>query len=253
MFVGSSLEDGLMKVLRERLSYLGYHVRGGQIPVGGSNPAWDGYLDGLIDVRVGETWTKPFVLEIKTKSGYGADLFYDTPQPDDSYMIQLGLYLKDLHEKGVTNEGCFLYLLLSDKHFGTMVCVSCHYDASTEEIISTEYVNSDGTSGTLKGRTSIKSALERWTALDAYIEKKETPAGEYKYKEPLTREALASLSDSKLLKIMEGSLVYGHWRPKYSRYKNKQLEVDGVVPEVTSDEQGAARVEYHRRHPRSKK
>ena len=78
------------------------------------------------------------------------------------------------------------------------------------------------------------------------------PAGEYKYKYELTPEILRDMPDAKLKKLVEGNIIYGDWQPLYSRYKNKQLLVDGIVPERTEAEIALARAEYRRRHPRSK-
>jgi len=167
-------------------------------------------------------------------------------------MTQLGLYLKDLHEKGVTNHGCFLYVLLSDKNFGELITVNCFYDADTCTIKATDFVASDGRSGPLNVSQDLNAALERWKGLDTNLREGVAPKGEYSYKHELTPELLRDISDPKLKKIVEGSLVFGDWQVLYSRWKNKQLAIDGVIPERTVEEKALARAEYKRRHPRSK-
>jgi len=160
--------------------------------------------------------------------------------------------LRDLHHKGVTNHGLFLYLLLSDNHFGMLVSIYSQYDEKTDSVICTHAERSDGTNYTLDTSLCLTGALDRWRLLDKYLADNRLPAGEYQYKYPLTQEVLREIPDAKLKKIAEGGLIFGDWQPVYSRYKNKQLLVDNIVPERTEDEKALARAEYKRRHPRSK-
>lgn len=252
MLIGSAIEDGLVKAVLSKLSFFGYHLRGTQVPVGGSNPAWDGYLDGLLAKQNEDGKWEQFVVEIKTKSGFGADLFYRNPEPSPEYMTQIGLYLKDCHEKGVTNKGLFVFVLLSDSTIGNIVLINVHYDASTNTAHATDWINSDLQTGNLNTSIDLTVSLERWNRLNRHIAEGTVPAPEYKYKYPLTEESVRELSDAKLKKIIEGAIVHGDWQPLYSRYKNKQLEADGLTPERTEEELQVARSEYKRRHPRSK-
>ncbi len=252
MLIGKGIEDAVVGAAYNQLALFGYFSRGSQIAVGGSNPDWNGYLDGLFAKQNAAGVWEQFVVEIKTKSGYGADLFARNPEPSQEYMTQLGLYLKDLHEKGVTNKGCFLFILLSDNTIGTMITVDVHYDPVSKHAIASTWNSTDGQSGEVSTSVDLEAALERWRKLDKAIAAGEVPAGEYKYKYDLTPEVLAELPDAKLKKIIEGSIVFGDWQPLYSRYKNKALEADGLKPERTQEELEAARQEYRRRHPRSK-
>ncbi len=253
MLVGSAVEDGITKNVLSKLSFLGHHVLGTQVPVGGSNPDWDGYLDALMAKPTEDGNWEKYVVEIKTKSGYGANFFYDDPVPTDDYLVQLGLYLKDLSEKGVTNKGCLFYVLLSDKHFGTVVQINCVFEDNTLFVQDANY--SDGKTKALNISYDMKKPLTRMLALNEYLRTNNTPDGEYDYKYDLTPEVLRDtkeLSDARLKKIIAGQIVYGSWRPLYSRYKNKQLKLDGITPERTAEEKSLARAEYKRRHPRSK-
>lgn len=251
MMVGNAVEDGIVKNLLSRLHFIGWHIIGTQVPVGGSNPNWDGYLDVLMAKKTEAGWDK-FVVEIKSKSGFGADLFWQKPEPSPEYMTQLGLYLRDLHNKGVTDHGLFLYLLLSDSHFGEFVSVYSQYDPKTDSVICTHAERSDGTTYSLDTSLCLTGALERWRVLDKHLANNTVPAGEYQYKYPLTSETLQEIPDAKLKKIAEGSLIFGDWQPMYSRFKDKQLALDGIVPERTEEERNLARAEYRKRHPRSK-
>ena len=252
MMVGSAVEDGLVKTILSRLHFVGWHIIGTQVAVGGSNPNWDGYLDALMARKLEDgSWDK-FVLEIKTKSGYGADLLWRKPEVSPEYMTQLGLYLRDLHSKGVTDHGSFLYVLLSDANFGQLVVFNCRYDSKSDSIICYEAERSDGSHFKLNLTLDLAAALDRWKQLDRHLASNTVPRGEYHYKYPLTQELLREIPDAKLKKIVEGTLVYGDWQPVYSRFKNKQIQVDGIVPERTDEEKSLARAEYKRRHPRSK-
>ena len=251
MMVGDAIEKGLVDALISKLHYLGYHLRSVQGSVGGSNPNWNGYLDALIDQRVDGGW-RPFVVEIKSKSGIGANFFYDRPEPSKEYMTQLGLYLHDLYNKKGITDGCFLYLLLSDKHFGTLVQVNCKYDPETTTIRAYSFSNTDGRMGNISASVNITDALARWVKLEEHIKNKDVPKGEYRYKHDLTQEMLRSISDNQLKKLIEGKAVIGDWNVIYSRYFDKQLEADGVSKGRSLQEKKIALVEYIRRHPKSK-
>jgi len=251
MLVGNAIEDGIVKSVLSRLHFVGWHIIGTQVPVGGSNPNWDGYLDLLMAKQTESGWDK-FVVEVKTKSGYGADLFWQKPEPSPEYMTQLGLYLRDLHSKGVTDHGLFLFILLSDANFGKLVTINSHYEPKSDSIICSTAERSDGSSYNVNASLNLASALERWRLLDSHLANNTVPAGEYQYKYPLTQDLLREIPDPKLKKIAEGGLIFGDWQPVYSRYKNKQLLIDGIVPERTEEEKALARAEYKRRHPRSK-
>jgi hypothetical protein len=192
------------------------------------------------------------VVEIKSAYGFGADEFAKTFTIKDDYMAQLGLYLKDLDSKGVTNLGSFLFVLVSDKNFGTLVEVDCEYVREDNTIYARSAFTSLGDEVELSQKLSLDIVFERFAKLDEALAKKRCPPGEYVYKTPLTQELLDSLSDYKLRAMLQGERVEGSWRPKYSRYKDKQLAVDGISPGYTNEELGVIRKEYLERHPKSK-
>lgn len=252
MMCGDALESGIVSSMLSRMHLLGYHLLGTQVPVGGSNPNWNGYIDALMARRNTEGNWEKFVVEIKTKSGFGANFFYDKPAPSAEYMTQLGLYLKDMYEKQGVTQGMFVYLLLSDKYFGTLVTIDCQYDPESQIIRATKACTSDGKTYPLNVSQDIGQALKRWVKLDKALAAGQVPAGEYQYKRELTDAVLEELSDYKLKQLMEGTALIGDWQVLYSRYKNKQVEADGVTPERTPREKALAWQEYRRRHPRAK-
>lgn len=252
MAIGSAIEDGLVNSVLSKLHIKGYHLLDTQVPVGGSNPNWDGYMDAFMAERGKLGEMTPFVLEIKTKSGYGANMFYENPTPDKSYMIQLGLYLKNAYEQKKITHGAFLYVLLSDAHFGTMVQVNCVYNPELQTVTAYDFEDSDGRTGALGFEVDLLEALARWDKLNEHIEKKEVPPGEYRYRYPINVDSLKNMSDTALKKLIDGVASPGDWQVRYSRYKDKQLAIDQISAEITEEERMLARQEYRRRHPRSK-
>ncbi len=251
MMVGNAVEAELVKTVLSQLHWFGYHPVGDQIAVGSSAPTIDGYLDYMLAVKEGDKFN-PFVLEIKTKSGYGADLFMNNFEPSQDYMSQLGIYLRDLTDKGVTSEGIFLYVLLSDKNFGQMVQLNCRYDKDTDMITCYSGESSTGVFKKLAYTYRVGNSIERFKRLDEHLEGKTVPDPDYSYKHVLTPEYLESLSDHKMRSMIKGDSIGGDWQPLYSRYKNKQLEVDGMPAGRTEEEITILRTEYRRRHPKSK-
>lgn len=251
MLVGDAVERQLVKDIFENLHWFGYHPIGGQIAVGTSNPDINGYLDYMLAVKEGDTFN-PFVIEVKTKSGYGADLFMGTFEPSQDYMSQLGLYLREMTEKKVTSNGMFLYVLLSDKYFGHIVQLNCRYDAATDQIVCYEGMASDGSYKKLNYTYKVGDTLARFKKLDEHLANNIIPEPDYKYKYDLTEDFITKLSDYKLRRMINREALGGDWQPLYSKYKDKQLEVDGTPLERTDEEIGILRAEYLRRHPKSK-
>ena len=252
MMVGSGVEHQLVKEYIEQLHWYGVHSRGSQIPVGSSNPNIDGNLDGLLYEKKADGKFIPFVLEIKTKSGYGADMFYNQPVPTDEYMAQLGLYLKDLHEKKVTSRGCFLYVLLSDKHFGKLVQVDCHYDAESNSIFATKASYSDGEERQLDVQFNLQQVFDRLKELEKHVADKVPPKPDYQYKYPLSPEMLAEQSDYTLKAMLQGHKILGDWQPRYSKFLTKNIAFDNIERGYSDEEMQMIRKEYLTRHPKSK-
>lgn len=252
MWLGSTIEDGVSRFVRERLHYFGLHLRGTQISAGGSNPSFDCYLDGIVDERIGDKWGKTYVLEIKTKSGYGADLLLRSMEPSIEYMIQLGLYLQDTHKKGITNEGIFVYIPLSDNTIGDILFVYCRYDEATNTIEAYRGDTLLGDSRDISFKYDIGVAARRANLLEKHVADGVTPKCEYPYKAKLTPEFLEQCSDAHISKAIKGEKILGNWQGAYSKFLNKRLEVDGEVRQYTEEEISLLRKEYLKRHPRSK-
>lgn len=251
MFIGSALEDGLVKEYLSNLGIINVHLLGTQVPVGSSNPNWNGYLDALVGILEDGKLEK-YCLEIKTKTGFGASLMARQMEPQDSHLAQIGLYLKDLHNKDVTNEGILLYYLLADSAIGCMVAIHCRYNPEKDEVEAYFAENTQGKAKQVSFKQSIGAIEARWLKLEQHIKDGTCPPGDFKYKHDYTPEYLRTLSDARIKKIISNSAVVGDWQVIYSPYKDKQFEVDGITPGNTMEERRRALVEYKRRYPKSK-
>jgi hypothetical protein len=262
MLVGNAVEAQLVKEILSDMHWYGIHLAGTQVQVGGTNPSFDGNLDALISERQDDGSFKTHVLEIKTKSGFGADALmdgmqYTTPptpafQPSEEYLAQLGLYLKDLHEKGITDSGSLLYVLLSDAYFGVLVQFLCHYDPKINHIVCTEVITSTGIQQELDIRLDMGMVLKRLLYVDECVAKKQMPPGEFTYKYPLTPELLDAQSDATLRKMFEGKKILGAWQARYSGYLDANLKADGVERSYNAEEMKMITREYLKRHPKSR-
>lgn len=251
MLAGKSIEEGLTKYVLENTHWFGIHSYGGeQISVGGSNPSVNGYLDGLLVERKGDTFGTPMVMEVKLKTGYGAEMFKQSYDPGENYLAQLGYYLRDLSEKGITNQGFFLFFLASDKSWGEMVQVDCHYENGV--VYATKARHIDGTEKDINFSLELDPILERLRGLEEAIEKKELPPAEHFYKKPLTPELVAGLSDAHLRKAIKGEKIIGDWQIAYSSYKDKHIELEGSSREYTESELQILKDELKRRYPKSR-
>lgn len=255
MLVGTAVENELIRTVFSDLHWYGIHLEGTQVTVGpemSDVPVWDGALDALLSKKQEDGTYQRYVLEIKTKSGYGADLLAASFEPSQEYLAQLGLYLKDLSKKGVTDQGCLFYVLMSDKNFGTLVQVYCRYDANTDEIVAFSGQSSAGESKDLDFRVKISDIEERFLLLDKHLKEGKEPKGEFKYKYDLTPELLESQSDAKLRQMAANQLVLGDWNVKYSRYKDLQLKVDKIALGYTEEEIAKIKTYYRKLHPKSR-
>lgn len=252
MLVGSAVEAQLVKEIFGDLHWDGIHLEGTQCQVGGSSPAWDGSLDVLLKEKQEDGTYRGYVVEIKTKSGYGADELLRTLEPAKEYLAQLGLYLRDLSAKENITTGCLFYVLLSDKHFGQVLQFHCTYDSVLDEVRCVGVEGSHLAKQGLDVRLSLKEVLERFKALDVCVQEKVVPQAEYQYKFPLTTDLLASQTDNTLQKMLKGEKILGAWQPRYSGYLDKILKTDGISRQYSESEISLIRKEYLKRHPRSK-
>lgn len=254
MLVGSAVEAQLVKEYFSDLHWYGIHMLGTQGQVGGSNPDWDGSMDVLLANRKNEKdFDDPYVVEIKTKSGYGADLLYASAEVSEEYLAQLGLYLRHLDSKGITNQGCLFYVLLSDKNFGKVLQVDCHFDKASNTIHATEAIYSSGLDSRILNQSLCLDMVDQnFRYVDECLAKNEVPKPRYSYKLPLTEELLESLSDDKLRKMYRGDLVHGDWQARYSGWLSHNLKIDGVSRTYDEKDKKLIKDEYLKRHPKSK-
>lgn len=256
MAYGSAIGSYFQNYVFSRMFRQGYVLEAAEVKAGGSDPDINCYWDCLFS-HVDENGEKQyFIEELKTASGYGAKLLAESFEPKENYLVQLGIYLKNAHKKGLTVKGNLFYFLLNDRHVGSVVRINCYYDPKTDEIVA--YKGTRTSNGTVLGdtkvltqRVSLAAAEEKLRKLDKYIADEVVPPGDYQYKYPVTPESVAQWSDSVLLKAVKG-IVHGDWQVKYSGYKDLQLETDGVSPGYTDEEMRIIKAEKRKRTPNSK-
>lgn len=255
MFMGKAVEEAITKHVFSNLHFFGIHFYScEQIPIGASNPNVNGLLDGLARERLPDgSLSAPVVIEIKTKQGFGANFFLNDYNPGDNYLAQIGYYLYDLSKKGVTNEGRLFFVLLSDRNYGEMVEICVRYNAEIDEVRAYEARHIDGTVTPINYTLKMQPLLDRLKYVETCIAAGSLPGPEHFYKAPLTPEYLASVSDSKLKKALDGEVVLGDWQISYSRYKAKHIELEGSTPGYSEAEIALLQAEYLRRYPTSKK
>ena len=251
MAYGSAVGDYFATRVFSRMFKVGYFLEGVEVPAGPSEPDINCYLDAFMyNIEGGEK--NYFVVEIKTASGYGANLLAKTFEPKDSYLAQLGVYLKDLYNKGVTGKGALFYFLLSDQCIGQVVQISCYYDPHTDEIVAYKGEGSNGELKSMDVRYRVGQVEERLKKLDKYLADDVVPPADFVYKYPVTAETVREWSDNDLLKALRDGTVKGDWQVKYSSYKDLQLKTDGIALGYTEEELAIIKVEKRRRTPNSK-
>lgn len=253
MKFGSAIEGAIGDWLN-RIHLQGVHLIDSQISVGGVNPTWDGLIDFLLLDRTKQP-SEYIVVEVKSVWGYGADLLLRDRMPKRGHMFQVGLYLKDYYDKGKPRKGMLLYYVVSDNNLSEMVQFNCEYLPETNEVICYEEVGVDG-AGNIITKTicnySLDYVINKWQYVITCIENKEVPKPEYRYKYAVTDELLQKLSDRDIKSALEESKIIGDWQPAYSKYKNKIIEVDGIIPYYTLEELDLFYLEYKRRHPKTR-
>jgi hypothetical protein len=253
MFLGNAIEKGLKDEIFNNLHFFGLHLLGAQIPAGLDNPSFNMYFDLAIREREGSKWGKKYVVEVKTKSGIGADMFMKSFDPGDAYMAQMALYLHTAHLKGFTDEGVFIFVPLSNDSIGDLVAIYCKYDETTRSITAYRASTLNGKNKEINYSFCVDVAINRAKLIDRAVLEKVVPRTEFTYKFPVTEEALEKVSDKQLERAANGEIVLGDWQPKYSRYKDKALKEDGIDPGYSEKELQLLKEMYKRRHPKSKK
>lgn len=255
MFMGKAVEEALVKHVFSNLHFFGLHFYScEQIPIGSSNPNVNGLLDGLVKERLPDgSFGPPIVVEVKTKQGFGAEMFKQSYDPGESYLAQIGYYLYDLNKKGVTNEGRLFFVLLSDRSYGEMIEICVRYNAEIDEVRAYEARHIDGTITPINHTLKLQPLLERLVSIEEAIKNQQLPPAEHFYKIPLTPEYLDSVSDAKLKKALDGNVVLGDWQISYSRYKDMHIKLEGTTAGYSAEEQKLLEQEYLKRYPSSKK
>lgn len=249
MALGNKIEEYIVELFQNG-SLFGLTYLGTQIPIGGSDPVKvDGYLDALVQDKAGNK----YVVEVKSRWGWGATFFSRDRDPGESYLAQIGYYLRDLSQKNVTNQGMLLFVLIGDDTFGEMIAMKCKYDEQTDTVTayeseSTEDENPRPHNYSLK----LTPILEKLKAVEGYVQRNELPPVDKLYKYPLTPENLAAARDSDIKKAVEGSKVIGDFEISYSSYKRLHMELQGGQLGYTEEEMQLLAAEHSVRETRKR-
>lgn len=247
MSVGKWVEEGLIKDVFSHMHLFGIHLLGTQISVGQTEPAWDGYVDLMVGVKL-QTGIKKYLVEIKTASGFGADLLYNGEDPKDGYLAQLGLYLDDAYTKKGIKDGMLFYMLLSDKNFGQLISVDVEYLPESRTVRAYKVNYADKPSKEIDVRVNLQErVIARLKQLEYHLATDTTPEPEFHYKYPLTPEFLAGMSVIDLKKAWRGEKILGDWQVKYSRYKDKILALGDGYTTYTEAERALIKTEHDAR------
>lgn len=254
MKLGDAIEKALVEHYFSKMHLEQIHLIATQVQVGANNPIpWDGYVDVYLAERTEDGKLNPYVVEVKTKWGFGADLLGANPTniTSNDYFYQLGLYLKDFYDKKYKVDGCLFFVLLSNDHFGEVLQYHCEYVPESNSIRCTTLINNAGDKIPMNLEFCLNDVFDRWAELQKCLDEKKCPPPDYRYKYPLTPDVLASLTDKEIYKAAMNGTIIGDWQPKYSKYKTKILETDGEIPFYTDQEMELLVSEYERRVPRS--
>lgn len=255
MMFATAVEDGIKNNWLSKLGTQGLHLIGDQVYFGEKDPVpWSGKADFVFGVK-NDKDLKPFVCEFKTTWGTGASMINSSLKPHDSYLGQIGLYLRSAWQRGITNKGVLLYYLISDdpKVFGTMISFVCVYDPNTEEVVCKYVSDSTGRHRRCSYRVSIRQILDEWSNVLYHVNKGEPPESKLNIKHVVTEEYLKELSDYKIKKILDYGTLDGDWQIAYSSYKDKYHKHFNVEFEYTPEEIEMFREEYMKRKPGSRK
>lgn len=248
MGLGNKIEEYVVDQLKNGALF-GLQFLGTQIPVGISSPVnVDGYLDGLVQDKNG----KKYVVEVKSKWGWGASFFMRDLEPGDNYMAQMGLYLMDLSAKGVTDEGIFLFVPIGDDTFGDLVAIYCKYNPATTTVTAYRSENSAGEERPLNFSLNMTPLLNKLVAVQEHVKNGTLPPVDKQYKYPLTPEVLAAARDSDIKKAAAGEKIIGDWDIAYSSYKRLHMELQGGITGYTEEEMQLLAAENAERETRKR-
>lgn len=263
MQMGNYIEKGLEWNFFQKLSLFGIINLSAQGDVGEHgtfyDTSWHGYTDKYLGYKMPGGKIKAFIVELKTKVGFGAGAFikktpyskeFITPMPDTEwgYAQQLSLYLRDGYNKTANNlakynlsepirDGILLYYLYADGICG-LVEFHAEYDPESDSVNFYRCVSEQfpGCNGTIDLTIKLKDIADHWKKADAFIKKNKLapPGFERKYK--IDDERVEEATKTDLTKAVKGELVIGDMQCKYCAFKDKCAADLGISLDYTAQE-----------------
>lgn len=250
---GTWLEKGMIYDIFNKLGAFGVLLLSSQGDCGEHGTfygtSWHGYRDLDLALRQKDGKYKPFVVEIKTKVGFGAQMMvketpysrkYKVPTPDQTwgYSQQISLYLRDAYRKTKDNpafsspikDGILLQLLYADK-LACFVEFYFSYDETLDETVCYHVHCSEipEICSDLDIHISLKDIAERWKDADECIQQNTLAPPDYERKYDIADPRVVQATKTDLDKAKDDKLLIGDMQCKYCPFRDKcasDLKID---------------------------
>lgn len=260
MSFGNWLEKGMIYDIFNKLGAFGVIQLSSQGDCGEHGTfygtSWHGYRDLDLAVKQIDGKFKPFVVEIKTKVGYGAQVMvkespyskkYKIPEPDQEwgYSQQISLYLRDAYNKTKDNpafsapivDGILLQLLYADK-LACFVEFYFEYKPDSDEAVCYRVHCSEipEICSELNIRIDLKEIAARWKEVDEYIIKKELASPSFSRKYQIGDPRITDTSKKDLELAVQNKVLIGDMQCKYCSFRDQCAKDLGIDLNYTEDE-----------------
>jgi CRISPR/Cas system-associated exonuclease Cas4 (RecB family) len=227
-WVGDGFESALKENAFSKMFLQGIHLLNYQCSVGASDPRINGFADYLLGIEKDDKSVEPFVVELKTKYGWGSKKMLKEKTPNEEHIFQVGYYLKDLHDKGVTNQGCIFYLLMQDyQPTKSLVQFNCVYQPEDETVKVYEVHSTAFASESMNLTVNLGEEINTLKQVEKDIEAGKKSRCKFQHKFPVTREMLGDQSDNAIKEAVTGNKLLGDWQCSFCSYKDHCAEEEG--------------------------
>jgi hypothetical protein len=244
MRFGSWIEKGLIYEIFNKMGPQGLHLVSSQGDTGEHGTfygtSWHGYRDIDMAYKLKDGKLKPFVIELKTKVGYGAvatvkksawSKEYLIPEPDREwgYAQQLSLYLRDAYRKTVNNpkfsepvtDGILLQFLYGD---GLVAFLEfyCTYSPETDSVhyYKVHCEELPECSSPLDITINLKDIADRWKKADEYLRAGTLAPPDYSRRYPLNDDRVQYATKTDLTKASQNKKLIGDKQCAYCAFRD---------------------------------
>ncbi len=252
---GSWIEQGLKYDLHTKMGPFGTLLLSSQGDTGEHGTfygaSWHGYRDfdlGIVMNMEKGVKIVPFIVEVKTKIGFGAwktikpyptSKKFIIPTPDTAFGNgqQVALYLRDAYRKTLSNskftspikDAILLQFLYADK----LCCfVEYYFEYDPEKDMALCYrVHCEEypeCCGDLNIEIPLVPVAQRWVKQDQYIKNKELPLPDYQRKYDVHDVRVRNASKKDLEAAISGNSLIGDIQKKYDSYRDLEAKDLGI-------------------------